>query len=390
MDTQTTNILRAGDQTGAPPDRIIYGRHVFMDDNILARAAGASVEISFNFGDTFDIVLNFPAGMTSDDIRFYHVFRGSQTIVIATHRVMYYSENWGAWQVTALKNADGTTFTPVLQHDNFFSITGTQYTVVAGQESLLFANYNNDENPWNQSGRGYAWLSTDYGKTLTCIFELNKTLTTAGQVVQARHLHTAQLDPYTGQIYLDMGDEDVNVWSHWVRGTRQPSGSWSWELLGSGQRRKTVGIFFDEQYIYCVLDFGIGGVGRYLRGEEGDTSNMVQLLTTINDCAGYILGNSGQLCVLQLIWNGSDVGHVLWYSRDKIDWHRVEVPLSAMPAGSDRNTTFYQFFRKADSRGRGLGFVFIKGMEFNTQYFLRPSVWVDDVLRIYGHDNAFI
>lgn len=392
---QQIDILRMASGSGGYIDinNIDYSiQYVFARETTVVIRVANSLLLSTDEGATYTTEIPLPPGIGVNDLRLVHVFKTSGNVLIGTHRQCFYTENKRDWFECAYKYADGTVWVRSLQYDNFTPFNGQKPCIIDGKDCLLFSNYNNNENANAQTEplRSYVWLSNDEGKTMTCLFSLQRTICeNTGQLVTARHIHTANWDPYTGNIYCDAGDEVRDINSHWIKGVYNPTTKqFSWNDLGTGHFRKTVGIFFDENFIYGVLDTEKGGLIRYERGKENDTANVVQLLETINDCSGAVFGKNGDVCVHQLRWNAKDTGHVLFYSPDKINWTRIVVNLEDLPAGASIDTVFVRSWQPLVS-GKSIVSVQLNFGQLWNSYNLQPTAVLNKILAKYGFPNAF-
>lgn len=380
------STLLMATSAGSPPAPIViqYSNLVFAQDNRVARMDDTGIELSLDEGETYTRKIPLPLNYIRSDIRLVHVFSNERAIC-ATHQKVYYTADWITWQESTIIGVNGQSWVRELEEDNFTTFNGTRKFNINGVESLLFSNYNNSENGNMQTtaGIGYIWFTNDFGQNIRAIYQLGVTLPFI-----ARHIHSVSQDPWTNQIYFDTGDEVWETNSHWGRGTYDANNNFTWEHLGAGGFRKTTGIFFDEQYIYGVLDHANGGLIRYVRGQEGNTANVQQVLQTINDCAGAIFGKNGDCCVHQLTWNSYDAGHVLWYSVDKLNWTRIVVAGEDLPAGWNFDTVFVKSFEPTTS-GKALAMVQINGKTAWPQFLMEPSVWINQILAKYGFPNAF-
>lgn len=386
--------IRLGTGSGGfvPNPTIDYSvSYFFARGNTLVRSISNKLEISSDGGITFPKEVTLPTQVIPDELRLVHVFNDGD-ILVASHRQAFYTSNGIDWNESAYKNANGSNWTRSLHYDNFSPLNGQRPCVINGVDCLLFSNYNNNENQnvLTTPGKSYAWLSEDNGRTLKAIFSLGETICqNTGTTVTARHIHSATQDPFTGAIYMDTGDEDRNINSHWIKGVHNANNNtWTWTDLGTGHFRKTCGIHYDENYIYGVLDTENGGLIRYNRGQENNTANVTQLLTTINDCIGGVFGKNGDCLIHQAVWNASDPGNVLWYSPNKIDWTRIVLNGQDMPEGWDNTTTFIKSWQPMDN-GKAFVDVQLRGTTGYHEYNFRPSVSLNAILAKYGFPNAF-
>ncbi len=119
-------------------------------------------------------------------------------------------------------------------------------------------NINRARTPGSVNDRVRIMKSTDHGDTWTKVVEWNTNSSN-----QAGHIHVMKQDPYTGEIYIGVGDYDSRTgiikWDGTSPWTDNRSLSYNGSLSGfrayTGlQRYRTCDFLFDENYFYTFAD----------------------------------------------------------------------------------------------------------------------------------------
>lgn len=108
----------------------------------------------------------------------------------------------------------------------------------------------------------------------------------SGTLSDDRHLQSGDADPYNvGNLYITAGDADNDV--HWYKSTDYGD-TWS-ELanVSGSQKWRTLGLAFDENYIYWGSDGLVNGSSRLYRAARGSVDSPTELAVLDDDMVCY-------------------------------------------------------------------------------------------------------
>ncbi|MGY3320489.1 hypothetical protein [Arthrobacter sp. TE12232] len=114
----------------------------------------------------------------------------------------------------------------------------------------------------------YTYLSLDYGRTWTTIFDLNAWLTAKGRSTKGHHLHGVAWDPYWDRIWLNFGDNMSGAGSNGVLYSDNLGATWQEAHYFSGTNgTQTVGILPLPRCVLLAGDVNPSGLHRINRTE---------------------------------------------------------------------------------------------------------------------------
>ncbi|WP_354350045.1 hypothetical protein [Pseudarthrobacter sp. PvP090] len=115
----------------------------------------------------------------------------------------------------------------------------------------------------------YSYLSLDYGKSWTTIFDLNNWLTTKGRSTKGQHLHGVAWDPYWDRIWLNFGDNMSGAASNGILYSDDLGSTWQEAHFFSGTNgTQTVGILPMPKCILFAGDVNPSGLYRINRSQR--------------------------------------------------------------------------------------------------------------------------
>ena len=114
----------------------------------------------------------------------------------------------------------------------------------------------------------YTYLSLDFGKTWTTIFDLNAWLARKGRRTKGQHLHGVAWDPYWNRIWLNFGDNMSGAASNGILYSDNLGSTWREAHFFSGTNgTQTVGILPLPRCVLFAGDVNPSGLHRINRSQ---------------------------------------------------------------------------------------------------------------------------
>jgi hypothetical protein len=363
-------------------DNIIQSGNIIASiENVIVEQNGNTLHLSIDGGKTYCKSMIIPAiGV----IKHIHIF-SDYGLLLCTAQKAYYSTDWEQLTESTVFGIDGNAFVPTTV-DNF-TITSkvANQQMLGNTEVLCWGNYSTDVA--TEYININIWYTVDKGQTIKSCFKFGTSIPYGGSAaLAARHVHHIDFNPVDNTFWCQTGDEDTTVYSHWLVGAYNTSTDvWTWTLIGSGNAFKTGNMMFYGDYVYVSWDIFGGGIKRCLYSDMGNSANHEQILVTPNDCLTFFIGERGDMLVLISKWGGTTLARTMYYSTDLINFHTV---IGEMPEEVDAYDTCYFGFWKPNSNGKILSSM-IAASEDAVNFDMKPSVWLDDMLKRAGYPDAF-
>lgn len=368
-------------------DSLTFGDWIFSIGNTVVKEEGSVLHLSVDGGKNYIKSIDYSSVLSN--LRVCYVFE-NQRLMIGDHRRMFYSSDWISINESQVYDINGDLFQPVLNFDNFSTWTfDAVRQKIAGQDVLMWNNYNNSE---NENGLvfcyAYNWLTENYGETIKCVFQYHISIP-QGQTepLKARHGHGIFQHPTDGYFISTCGDEPTEVNSSWMKMEPDGNGGFINTVIGKGSVYKTNLIKYVGDSIYYSIDKGPGGVGRVKISEMSDVSKHEVLLSIPNDTCGISMNAKGEIVTTHSLFDGNLPSNVIFYSNDfGATWNPITIPY---PEGSDGTNGVYLRASQPNSLGKvlmGSTANYNNGFQNNK---IKPSMWIDNFIRANGFPNAF-
>lgn len=367
---------------------ILFNHHVFVAKHILITFISTdTIALSTDGGKTFIKKFKFSTpALTS--LRLFHAFSDHSLLVATSNKCYYIDPGWTKITESAVLGLDGKPHTPALPGDNFFSLNGTVSQYIGDVEVLCWGCYNNNS-PWNKSGLYVpTWFTKDKGKTVSLVYQnsvsipANKT-----EPLQARHVHQVAQNPKDGSFWIQTGDEERPLFSHWIKGNYDiVKDKWVWNWIGSGDNYKTTMIQFKGDYMYFAVDLYPGGISKCLISEAHDKTKHVVVKKIENDLSGFVMGERGDCAIQILKFFGPDTpGNTIYYSPDMVKWYTI---LGDMPPGYTKKSVYIHGY-PPDSEGRVLMNILLDYAHPSSSAGSAGAVWLNEIIANHGFPDAF-
>ena len=356
------------------PDNLVLCREDFtvkyVDGVIsLSRDGGVSYHRSIEVGDI--------------DLLHVHVFE-DESLFFADHGACYYSHDWEAFHESTVLDIDGEEFVPYTLHHFTMNMGADTYRqIVDGQEMLVWGNY--CYQGYSEYESVNVWYTTDRGETVKTAYSFRPTEADDGSGrLYTRHVHNVNFNPSDNTFWLQTGDFIRNGVDqrHVLKGVYSfEDDRWEWELVGSGYEFKWTSVVFVGEDIYFAWDVPTGGVVRVPYHLAGDTDAHDLVLATENDCLAIIKSHDDEFIVIQAPYGGDDDARNLYYSPDRLNWHRIE---NLIPEDTPNNRIAFLPDLSTDNWGR------VRATPQNmSPHHVHETVFLDEIVRSAGFPDAF-
>ena len=306
-------------------------------DGQVSRNRGLVTSVDSNY------IVHHIFGTTTNDLIFvsvaYTLFNDKHYLLRSNDGGATFSQVFKFGDGNGPLGADALNVT-VLNQDCFLEIT-REYPGGGGIGDLYIGEYNinTSRTTGGENDRVRLMKSTDHGVTWTAVMTWN----TDGSN-QIRHIHGVKQDPYTGYIYLWVGDSNTQSgiirWdgaSAWTdNSTPATIATWSGFNVATGtQHHRCTGLIITEHYVLTgsdVNDFGVSvdaGIWRWSK----DLSSGVRVSRDVVDYDPT-----------HVIWTGVTIGSTLIFRvcRQSSSDHHWTQPDTLIYASDDEGATWYR------------------------------------------------
>lgn len=365
-----------------PKPKIDFGEYVFCMENFLAKHVDGVLYLSVDAGETYTKQIDITA---VGNIRYIHIFQNGELVVCGQTKA-YYSLDWITLNESTVLDINGDPFVPA-QYDNFYThFTNPNRQIVNGVEVLCWGNY--ARYAPEQYNNINIWYTIDKGQTIKSCFKFGTSIADGeSSPLLCRHVHNVNFNPADNTFWAQTGDEDRNLYSHWIKGVYDTAAdSWTWTRIGSGDTYKTCMMHFIGDYIYYAWDHPNGGVCRRLYTNAHLPESQEQLLQTPNDCIALQIGERGDMVALMSKFGGDSSARIIYYSPDGVNFYEVT---GKVPANLDYSGATYYNSWPPNSQGKVLSGIFCDNVVNIHDWDKKPSVWIDDLIKKAGFLDAF-
>ncbi len=373
---------------GVQSHPIMFHRHIFSAKHILITPLSMdTIALSTDGGNTYIKTFKFVTPAVSN-IKFFHAFSDHSLLIGTSHKCYYVDAAWSRIAESAILGLDGKAHTPALPGDNFFSLNGTVSQYIGDVEVLCWGCYNNNS-PNNKQGLYVpTWFTKDKGKTVTLVYQnavsipANKTAP-----IHARHVHHVAQNPRDESFWIQTGDENRALHSHWIKGNYDIArDKWTWNWIGSGDHYKTTMIQFKGDTMYFAVDLYPGGISKCLISEAHDPTKHVVVKRIENDISGFVMGERGDCAIQILKFFGPDTpGNTIHYSPDMVKWYTI---LGDMPPGHTKKSVYIHGYNP-DNEGRVLMNILLDYSHPSSTASSAGAVWLNEIIANNGFPDAF-
>lgn len=360
-------------------------------DNYLINHANNRLYLSRDGGETYTETLDITNVGT---IKYIHVFANGE-LLFCTHQKAYYSHDWVTYQESTVLDINGEAFVPTT-YDNFTSYKHNHNRqIVDGAEMLVWGNYTTTASTSYKNIN--VWHTVDKGKTIKSCYKFRANRSDINNpILFTRHVHNVNFNPKDDTFWLTTGDHETDgvLEQHLLKGKyNTQTNKWTWELMGSGRNYKLSNLVFYEDYVYWAWDVTPGGVIKcpYNDAAIKDVSQHELILTTDMDCIMVYIGERGDMLVLQIgyglsAYTGDKRPRYMYYSEDRVKFHKIE---GRVPGQVDYDRAWYYSTWAPNATGKILSGVFALEYSDLNDWDLKPSIFLDDMLRDAGFPDAF-
>ncbi|WP_341323342.1 hypothetical protein NSQ62_07680 [Solibacillus sp. FSL H8-0523] len=349
---------------------------VYMKDNKMVSNHNNSLHLSEDGGLTF--TKSMPIGAEVGTVKYLHIFSDG-TLLFCSNSKGYYSTDFISYTESTILDIDGSpiVLTGVDNLNVFNHDRKTQ--IVDGIEMLVWGNYTNI---------AYVpirvWYTVDKGRTIKIAYEFNVAGSNA-----ATHVHNLIFNSADSSFWILTGDyfpPEPRPQSHFMQCFYDTvNDSWTFETIGSSLPHKAGQMVFYGEYAYWNWDTTDGGVIRCKYDEIGDITKYEQLFQTPNDCLDILMSDKGELIVTQSFYGGSDDSRYIWYSPDRVTFHKI---LTNPDITWNANTCYFGL-RGPNKDGRVLAGIANNLIHTTATWDLTPTIFLDEYVRKAGFPNAF-
>ena len=270
---------------------------------------------------------------TYGDIVYVHIF-STGDILFATKDWCYcIDKELSEITPSQVYDYNGSVFKPVaIEH--FFQIGDVKNYIWKIDRIELIAwgdySYAYDYDP-NYVAR--VWYTTDYGRTVRCAIRFDQTKID-GKVQNCRHTHGVRYDRFDNTFYIPTGDARSEI--QLIKGKyNSADDKWDFHRIGSHMYYKFARIYFDQNNVYLVTDYG---------GRNKPTGLVKCNKNSLHDrsCFDYIYDNPDKqaFSTCEFDMNGNKVltpdltgQGFIYYARDNYDFKKIPVTGNGLISG---------------------------------------------------------
>lgn len=202
-----------------------------------------NIAISQNLGKTWTYIPNIIGSIVN-----YHFFTDG-TIMLCSEKEIYWTDDYLTLNQTTILNNDGTPWVREreLAHNFFGQQNGDKPMFVDDQEIYVWGEY------VIGSTTPGMWYSIDNGRTVKRVTDFQGVVLD-GEAVDVRHIHKVYYHAKKQDFYVMTGDSPTEVML--IKANYNVTAdTWSWEILGSGEKYKFGNMWCDDYYAYFTTDY---------------------------------------------------------------------------------------------------------------------------------------